>query len=526
MSVLDDLPRGVPGRKPGEQQMPHSQWLDPERLVQSEAFRFDPSKIFLGVVGGTVQDSGQEYFVRGGTPLGIGDDRHVVLCAGSRAGKGRSCLVPTLLEYAGSALVLDPKGELATITARRRAELGQRVCVVDPFGVSAPRLASVPGVLRPAGFNPLALLDPASPRLIVDAGLIADALIVGRSESDPHWDESARDLLEGLILHVATYMPYKDERTLLKVRDLLKHSSQPATDPPEDFEGTLPPQLQVEILENAELHADNPDLAGALDGAAGQFYDKPDRERASVLSVALRNTKFLDYPELRESLSRHDFDLADLKTAESGLTIYLCLPAGLMATCNRWFRLFVNLAFEAMEREHTRPAIPVLAVLEEFHVLGYMQQIEVAAALMAGFGMKLLIVLQDLTQLKRHYKDGWETFLGNCGVAVFFGNSDMTTLEFISKRCGQTSLIVYRGSEVTHAQRKGGATGDSWSVEVREVLTPEEASRFLGRDDVQQRQLIIRPGLSPALIQRVKYDMHEFFKDKRGRSKFDDAGWR
>ncbi|HYD15419.1 MAG TPA: type IV secretory system conjugative DNA transfer family protein, partial [Hyphomicrobium sp.] len=118
-------------------------------------------------------------------------------------------------------------------------------------------------------------------------------------------------------------------------------------------------------------------------------------------------------PELRASLSAHGFDLSALKTAPKGLTIYLCLPAGRMATCNRWFRLFVNLAFEAMERERAKPKIPVLAVLEEFHVLGHMQQVEVAAALVAGFGMRLLIVLQDLTQLKRHYKDGWETFLGN-----------------------------------------------------------------------------------------------------------------
>jgi type IV secretion system protein VirD4 len=257
-----------------------------------------------------------------------------------------------------------------------------------------------------------------------------------------------------------------------------------------------------------------PELAAALEGAAADFYDKGERERASVLSVALRNTKFLDYPELRASLARHDFELSELKTAAGGLTIYLCLPAGRMATCNRWFRLFVNLAMEAMERERRKPAIPVLALLEEFHVLGYMQQLETAAALVAGFGMKLLIVLQDLTQLKRHYKDGWETFLGNAGMMVFFGNNDMTTLDYISKRCGQTSLIVERSSQVTTQQRTSGATGASWSIEVRELLTPEEASRFLGRDDREQRQLIIRSGLPPAMIRRVKYDKHELFAGK------------
>ncbi len=510
MTILDDLPRGVRSRRLNEQQTPLSAWVDPDAIAQSDVLRFSPSKLFLGVVGGEVLEDEGELYVTGGHPVGIGDDRHAVLCAGSRAGKGRSCLIPTLLEYAGSVLTLDPKGELANVTARRRAELGQRVCILDPFGVTAPRLEAFK-----VGFNPLALLQIDSPTLVVDAGLVADALVIGSPNADPHWDESARNLIEGIILHVATYPKYEGSRTLVTVRDLLKRTFDKVKDLPKDFKGTPPPQARAEMIDNAgQMEKAKPELAAALDGAARDFYDKADRERASVLSVALRNTKFLDYPELRTSLSTHDFDLADLKTETGGLSIYLCLPAGRMATCNRWFRLFVNLALEAMERERTKPAIPVLAVLEEFHVLGYMQQIEVAAALVAGFGMKLLIVLQDLTQLRRHYKDGWETFLGNAGVMVFFGNNDMTTLEHINKRCGQTSLIVERSSQVTTAQRSGGATGASWSLEVRDLLTAEEASRYFGRDDSQQRQLVIRSGMPPAIIQRVKYDKHEMFKGK------------
>lgn len=60
---------------------------------------------------------------------------------------------------------------------------------------------------------------------------------------------------------------------------------------------------------------------------------------------------------------------------------------------------------------------------------------------MAGYGVKLWTILQDLGQLKRHYKESWETFLGNAGMLQFFGNSDMTTLEWISKRLGEVELI-------------------------------------------------------------------------------------
>ena len=43
----------------------------------------------------------------------------------------------------------------------------------------------------------MALLGADSPSLIVDAGLIADALVVGSPQADPYWDESARNLIEG-----------------------------------------------------------------------------------------------------------------------------------------------------------------------------------------------------------------------------------------------------------------------------------------------------------------------------------------
>lgn len=58
----------------------------------------------------------------------------MITIAGSRSGKGVSMIMPNLLFYRGSMQVIDPKGELASITARRRAMgLTQKVYVLDPF---------------------------------------------------------------------------------------------------------------------------------------------------------------------------------------------------------------------------------------------------------------------------------------------------------------------------------------------------------------------------------------------------------
>ena len=87
--------------------------------------------------------------------------------------------------------------------------------------------------------------------------------------------------------------------------------------------------------------------------------------------------------------------------------------------------------------------MPVLFVLDEFASLGHMRQIEDAAGQIAGYGVKLWPILQDLGQLKSLYKDRWETFMGNAGVLQFFGNNDLTTLEWISKRLGTTTIEQY-----------------------------------------------------------------------------------
>ena len=110
-----------------------------------------------------------------------------------------------------------------------------------------------------------------------------------------------------------------------------------------------------------------------------------------------------------------------------------------MHDCGRFLRLMIAMMLERMYAIEGPPASghPVLAMLEEFPVLGHMSLIEQAAGYAAGFGLKLMIVVQDLTQLKRHYREGWETFIGNAGCIQAFGNNDQTTLEYLSKKVGE-----------------------------------------------------------------------------------------
>lgn len=471
------LPRGIPRKdaSPSQAKRPDAQWLDADEL--GSEFDYTKSHVFLGAHEKRL--------------IGVKDDRHHLLIAGSRAGKGRSVIINNLLHYRGSALVIDPKGENAYVTALRRHQMGQTVHVLDPFGKSGEHIKQ--GGLR-STFNPLSILRPNSKTLVDDAALIADAIVIP-SGGDTHWDESAKNFLKGIMLHVATHPRYESKRNLITVAQLAFESCD--AEGKEGLEG-----LQCEMVGNEAAN-------DAVYSAATEFFDKEKGERSSVLSSLRKHLDFLRSEAMQSVLQGDELDLAELKRGET--TVYLCLPAGRMGTNRRWLRLFVNLAIEALEREIARPETPpVLLLLDEFPVLGHMAQIEDAAGQIAGFGVKLFIVIQDLSQLKTLYRDRWETFVGNAGVVQCFGNSEATTTHWISNKLGDALVPVNQSQfRSRQAQTNTGDTGLSKSDQHHPLLTHDEVARLFAREN--NNQIVFVNGRNPLALDRVLYDQDPSF---------------
>lgn len=398
-------------------------------------------------------------------PIGYGDNRHLVTVAGSRSGKGTSAIIPNLCIYPGSCVVIDPKGENASITASRRGSgsrfcdgMKQKVSVLDPFNIS-----KVDPDLH-AAYNPLDLLSEDDEGMIDKAASIAEALVVRSSDKDAHWDDSARELIKALILYVC--LTEKKDRHLLLVLHLLRSGVRGEAEDKitiEDGDGN--PDYFRSLLYNM---SNEERLDGAVSGIAEALLDTGANEYGSILSTARRNLAFMEKPGMRRVLAQTTFNIDDLKQSKNGMTVYLCLPPTRMADCGRWLRLMiavmldrvytVKLAGELKDEnaadDATATGHPILFLLEEFPVLGHMQIIETAAGFAAGYGIKLWLVIQDLTQLKRHYKEGWETFIGNAGIIQAFGNSDVTSLDYLSKKVGETETI----QSVTSITTSGAVT--------------------------------------------------------------------
>ena len=409
-----------------------------------------------------------------GKLLRYAGDAHLITIAPTRSGKGVGAIIPNLLTADRSILCIDPKGENARITSKTRAKFGP-VYVLDPFEASGEPTSA---------FNPLDQLDPESLDLAEDAGLIADAMVYDPpgQTGDAHWNEEAKALITGLILYTVCETP-SYQRNLATVRDCLTRS-------PEDF------QKLLQAMQASSA------AKGLIRRAANRHLGKSDREASGVLSSAQRHTHFLDSPRIAGVTARSDFRFEDLKA--SSATVFLVLPPDRLDANARWLRLMVSQGLQGLSRAPSRPSHPVLFLLDEFAALGRLEALERAFGLMAGYGIQLWPILQDLHQLKSTYGQSAGTFLSNAGVVQVFNVSDLETARWVSSSLGSYTVsyqIDGSGSSTNLMQPfKTNSTSATAHLAKRELLTPDEVMR-LGPD----LAILMRQGGTPVLARKVRY---------------------
>lgn len=385
--------------------------------------------------------------------------KHLLTVAPTRSGKGAALIIPNLLIYQGSAIVIDPKGENAYITAERRRYYGQKTHILDPWGEVNRRYGSKSGITEEiASFNPLSILDPESEHFADDIAYIADAVIISQGK-DPHWDDSARELVAGLIAY--SVIKFKEAANLPLVRLLL-------TKPPEEIAG---------IAQEAQEFGYSSVAARKL----GRFVNES-KELSSIISTALTQTAFLDSATLGKNMEESSFSFEDVLTGKA--TIYLVLPVDKLQTYGRWLRLMVSIGIRTIARNTEKLPLPVLFFLDEFGTIGKLSAVSQAVGLMAGLQMCIWVFVQDFIQLKRDYPNEWETFIANAAVITCFNVMDQFTADYISKMLGNQT--VERISQATANKRQGGflrSADPNYSAMAdqefsRPLMTPDEIRRL------------------------------------------------
>ena len=452
-----------------------AEWATAEYIAKNELIGND------GIRLGFYRHAGQLL------PLCYKGARHILTVAPTTTGKGATSIIPNLFNYQGSAVVIDPKGENAMITQARRGlgddALGipgmkQEVHIVDPWGVTG-HLASC--------FNPMDWLQAGDDDISENAMILADAIVAPRehASADPFWDDEAKALLMGILLFVALAAEEDGRRNLGRVRDIIVSDDD-----------------TLKTILSRMYESSNP----VVKSTAARTAAKDPKLRSNVFTSLQAHTHFLDSPRIRANLARSDFRFEDLKRKR--MTVYLVLPADRLETFGRWLRLLIQQAITVNARNiKERPERPVLFLLDEMAALGRLSMVEQAYGLMAGFGIQLFGIVQDLSQLDRIYSKGWESFVGNSGVLQYFGSRDHKTAEYFSKLVGVTTIEKFSFTHafsqfISHTRTMvvGPKPSDSYSSRSgqsqSESTTADVAQRSLAYPD----ELMVMKGAQQLLI--------------------------
>ncbi len=392
---------------------------------------------------------------RGGDELRYAGERHLLIFGPNGSGKGMRLLAPNLLNGLAdrSVIVIDPKGELAAITADYRRKLGHNVVILNPFNMLG---------FGSAGFNPMTALDPKSSNFFDDAAAVAEALIT-ISKHEPHWTESARTLVTALCMWEKRQKGAN--ASLENVRAMLTE--------PDEWETAINADGKEYQRQVAGLRVTARKMVAyggfEIESLAARFSEQSNKEIFSIRSTADTQTQWILSPQMRDDLKKDGVDFAKLK--EHPTTVYVILPAERLRTHSRWLRLIVVSALRALYKPG---GLRTFMMIDEAAALDHLAPLEDALGIVRGYRVQIATIFQDLNQLKSIYKDRWETFVANAGAVLGFAPNDPTTAKWMSERSGQTTIVAKGFSSNNSA-----ASGKDTSVSVGTGLSAQQIARPL-----------------------------------------------
>jgi type IV secretion system protein VirD4 len=407
-------------------------------------------------------------------PLFYSGPAHGVLVGGARKGKFTDVLAQILMSAGGaghgltgapqSLLMVDIKGQGCAVTWRQRRRLGQKVFRLDPFNLME-RLPGVEECPPLARVDPMKRLDPHSRTFGADADNIAEALIPHDPHGESYWINAARKLVSGGIMQQKKHWP---DKTLVDV-----------------YHTIAGPELQffaLDAMPGGERWSSDPEHQFIVDRLAFAASAAPDdRHFQGVLSTATVALQFIGNACIADSLSGSTLEPSDL--CHEPISVFFILPGEYLGgNTSNWFRLMAGCFVDAVMRS-TRRTVPVLGLLDEFKsAIGRLGVIETAMGLASGYGLQLVPVFQNLSQLQELYPQGWETFLANSGFRIFFAPRDKTTSDYISDMAGVSSV---RGVSKSISIRPDGglSVGVGYSEQQRRCFLPHETRFGLGNDE-------------------------------------------
>ncbi|MCE4226351.1 type IV secretory system conjugative DNA transfer family protein [Methylobacterium sp. C25] len=422
---------------------------------------------------------------KGGRFLTFPGSEHVVVYAPTRSGKGVAVVIPNLLNWPGSVVVLDIKKENFLRTAGFRAAHGQEVFILDPLDADG----------RTARYNPLTYVRRTAIDLYDDLQRVAAMLYPATAVEDPFWAKSARAAFVGIGGYIAETegLPFtigEILRQLTAEADLKKHFS--------------------EIIKKRK--GSDASLSASCVTALNDFLATSDNTFSSIRKSVTASLEIWLNPRIDLATAESDFDLRQL--GKRPMSIYLAVTpdnlARLAPLLNLFFQQVIDLHTRELPRSaaHERdPGRQLLLLLDEFPALGNVAVLANAVPFLAGYGIRLLTILQSPSQLRAIYgPDATRTLMTNHAVEVVFRPKEQDIAEELSRRFGVDTVEGRTRSRPWGLQGGRHGRSETLSDQARPLMLPQE----LKLAD-EGTAFILMGGLAPIRAEKVVYHVDAAF---------------
>ncbi|WP_045764604.1 type IV secretory system conjugative DNA transfer family protein [Xanthomonas albilineans] len=415
--------------------------------------------------------------------------KHLLLAASTRGGKGVSVVIPNLLAWLESAVILDVKREAWEKTAGQRAKYGQ-VYMFDPFSDDGST----------DRWNPLGYvrLDPNHRN--GDIVAIASTLYKEMRGENPFWPAMGRKTFvaacECLFDDYASKKGTAFETGLPTLGGVYRLLAGAHLKPGQSMQHYL-----GELLRQPTLGTHARTGLNNLVGLAPETF-------TSAIETALAPLNIFSNPIVDAATSANDFDLSKLrKTVQS---IYVGVsPAKLIeakGVLNLFFEQAIKLNGRELPEHNPELKYQCMFMLDEFTALGRVEIVPVAVGWVAGYGIRIVIVIQSIAQLESVYgADTARGLITNLGVRIVFTPREQRDAEEYSKMLGETTV---RRRQRTQSYGPGNSHSYTEVLDRRPLMNPDEVKGL-----APDKAIVFIEGIGyPILANKIFYYKDSYFK--------------
>lgn len=408
-----------------------------------------------------------------------------IILGGAGTGKSRFLVKPNLMQCNTSFVVTDPSGELLQSCGKMLEQEGYQIKV---FNINDMRYSN--------NYNPFWYLKDSTGKYNENNVIkminvfMTNTKVEGSSGGDQFWDDSTRLLLSSLcflLIETGT----EEEQNFAGVLDLIHKAKV--------IEGKEEEKSELDLIFDRHRE-DSPNALSV------QYYDEFKQAAGKTMqSILISTTTKLQHFKLEQMRNLtctdniHLEELGDKKTA-----LFIIIPstdttynflAAMMYT-----QLFDTLYNRAITKYHGRLPVHVRFLLDEFANIGKIPDFDKVLATCRKFEISVVVILQNLSQLKRMYEKSWEELPGNCDTMIFLGGKDQFTNEYLMKSLGKETIDTV---SINKSKGQSGSTSYNDGILGRELMQINELETM-----ENSKCIVMIRGLNPFLTDKFEIKNH------------------